>query len=427
MKLTSAFVVLAALSGAFAAPTTEFYANSKVQRDLGLQKIPLTRPTNYVPNIQKAIAKAIAKYDRRSFRSGGGRANATAETYDDAWITPVSIGTPPQVVKLDFDTGSSDLWVFSTEISPASDSAGHNLFDPSKSSTFANLDGYTWEIGYGDGSGASGDVGTDTVNIGGAIVKTQAIELAQSVSVEFVNDTSTDGLLGLAFDNINEVDPVKQKTFPTRLAEEGTLPSGSQLFTTAFYSQRDAEQSFWTFGYIDQDLVQASGEALRWTPVNPSRGFWEVPLTRVTVNGKATSVSGYTGVVDSGTTLLLVPEAFRDAWYKAIPGSGYDTDPDSGHISWWFPNSALDSLPEFKIELGGTLWTVQPENFIYDSRDANTTYGSLQSIDGHQAILGDVFLKSVYAVWDTENKRIGLVPKIQKKQNLQPTSTGPPP
>lgn len=223
------------------------------------------------------------------------------------------------------------------------------------------------------------------------------------------------------------MDPVKQKTFPTRLAEEGTLPSGSQLFTTAFYSGRDSEQSFWTFGFIDQDLVKASGEALRWTTVDPSHGFWETPLTRVTVNGKETSVSGYTGIVDSGTTLLLVPKAFRDAWYSAIPGTGYDTDPDTGDIAWWFPNSALNSLPEFKIELGGKLWTVQPEDFIYDGRDENTTYGAIQSIGSHRSILGDVFLKSVYAVWDTENKRIGLVPKIQKTQNLQPTSTGPQP
>lgn len=33
-------------------------------------------------------------------------------------------------------------------------------------------------------------------------------------------------------------------------------------------------------------------------------------------------------------------------------------------------------------------------------------------------ILGDAFLKSVYAIWDQGNQRFGAVPKIEKTQNL---------
>lgn len=84
----------------------------------------------------------------------------------------------------------------------ASSQSGHNIFNPTSSKTFKKLTGATWKIVYGDESGASGTVGTDTVTVGGTTVKGQAVELATKVSAQFVQDTS-DGLLGLSFSNIN--------------------------------------------------------------------------------------------------------------------------------------------------------------------------------------------------------------------------------
>jgi len=65
------------------------------------------------------------------------------------------------------------------------------------------LQGATFSVSYGDGSGAAGTVGTDTVDIGGATVTSQAVELATAVSQSFVADASTDGLVGLAFSTLN--------------------------------------------------------------------------------------------------------------------------------------------------------------------------------------------------------------------------------
>lgn len=79
------------------------------------------------------------------------------------YLATVGIGTPAQNLALDFDTGSADLWVWSTELSSSTRSqygSSHTIFDPSKSSTFKKTSGSTWQIQYGDGSTASGDVGT---------------------------------------------------------------------------------------------------------------------------------------------------------------------------------------------------------------------------------------------------------------------------
>ena len=99
-------------------------------------------------------------------------------------------------------TNMRNRWVFSSE-TPSSESSGHTVYDPSKSSTAQELTGATWNITYGDGSSSSGNVYTDTVSVGGTTVTGQAVELAEQVSTQFQQDTNNDGLLGLAFSSIN--------------------------------------------------------------------------------------------------------------------------------------------------------------------------------------------------------------------------------
>src|SRR3569833_2359465 len=137
---------------------------------------------------------------------------AVPQMFDSEYLAQVSIGTPPQVLNLDFDTGSSDLWVFSTE-TPRAQQKGQKEFNIAASSTARRLQGATWSIKYGDGSSSSGDVFTDVVSIGGVTVQNQAVESATQVSSSFQNDTAASGLLGLALNKINQVKPVPQPTF----------------------------------------------------------------------------------------------------------------------------------------------------------------------------------------------------------------------
>lgn len=188
------------------------------------------------------------------------------------YLATVGIGTPAQKLSLDFDTGSADLWVFSTEL-PASTQKkpGHAIFNPAKSSTWKKSSGSTWQISYGDGSTASGDVGTDNLNVGGLVVEGQAIELAKTLSAQFASGQG-DGLLGLAFGSINTVTPKPVQTPVENMISQKDIPSSAELFTAWLGDTSD--NSFYTFGYIDQDAT--GGQEPTYTPVDNSEGFWMV-------------------------------------------------------------------------------------------------------------------------------------------------------
>ena len=69
---------------------------------------------------------------------------------------------------MDFDTGSSDLFVPSTTCGKTC--AGHKLYNTSASSTAKDL-GKTFSLAYGDGSTVQGEQYTDVVSIVGLTVR----------------------------------------------------------------------------------------------------------------------------------------------------------------------------------------------------------------------------------------------------------------
>lgn len=87
-------------------------------------------------------------------------------------------------------TDNCIVWVFST-LMPSSEQSGHAIYNPSTSGR--KLSGETWDISYGDGSGASGTVYADKVVVGGVTATSQAVEAATSVSAAFSQDQDNDG------------------------------------------------------------------------------------------------------------------------------------------------------------------------------------------------------------------------------------------
>lgn len=180
-----------------------------------------------VSRIRANLATSLASIglDIKDKRTTGS-AVTTPEEYDVEYLTPVQIGSPAQTLNLDIDTGSSDLWVYSSE-TPSSEVNGQSVYTPSASNTSAKQSSLSWSISYGDGSNSKGDVYFDTVAVGGVSVTNMAVETATEVSSEFTADSDIDGLLGLGFSNLNTVSPTQQKTFFDKAKDQLDAP----LFT----------------------------------------------------------------------------------------------------------------------------------------------------------------------------------------------------
>ena len=112
------------------------------------------------------------------------------------WKTEVTVGD--QQLQLYLDTGSSDFWVYSTEL-PANETSGHALYDPTASPSFQNVSDSSWSIYYAGNMGASGYYGTDDVTIGGITASGQVVEVATAVTGVVSNFDGCDGIVGLGF------------------------------------------------------------------------------------------------------------------------------------------------------------------------------------------------------------------------------------
>lgn len=351
-----------------------------------------------------ALANALTKYGATpaadvaaAAASGSGTVAADPEQYDSEYLCAVDIGG--ETLNLDFDTGSADLWVFSSELS-SSESAGHTVYDPSQSSSAQELQGYTWNITYGDGSSSSGNVYTDTVTVGGISVTGQAVELAEQVSSQFIQDTASDGLLGLAFSSINTVTPQQQTTFFDSAINEGLL--AANVFTADL--QAGAPGTY-DFGFIDSSKYTGS---ITYAAVDNSQGFWEFTGSGYAIGSASFKSSSIDAIADTGTTLLLLDNSIVTAYYKKVSGSSYD----SSQGGYTFPCSA--TLPSFTLGIGN-YHAVIPGTFMnYAPTDnsGTTCYGGIQSNNGIGfSIYGDIFLKSQFVVFDSDNLQVGFAAK----------------
>ncbi|CCC10826.1 unnamed protein product [Sordaria macrospora k-hell] len=436
-----------------------YQVQSKLRQELGLHKVQAVRKSGHKLDGTKAYVSAMARYgfnpteESRFFhlkktdltkefqRRGYTRhweqlvrapqehpddphkdnepVPAEDQQYDTEYLCEIGIGTPQQKVKLDFDTGSADLWVRSKDSSLLH--KADKKFDPKKSDTFQEKTDQTWKIQYGDGSTASGTVGTDVITLGGLQIKNQAIELAKKVSSAF-SSGEADGLLGLAFSTINTIEsdgkPDPQPTPVENMISQDDIPKDAELFTSAFYSARDdksAEKSFYTFGWVDEELVKSSGQEVAWTPIDNSEGFWKFPSESAAINGENVPVDGNTAIADTGTTLALVSDT--------APSTSYQ------YQGYLIPSTiTTDQLPELSVAVGGKQFIIQKEDLLLAPADKDHWYGGVQSRGTMPFdILGDTFLKSIYAIWDQGNSRFGAVPKIEANQDtVFPTSDGSP-
>ncbi|KAJ2971350.1 hypothetical protein NQ176_g7735 [Zarea fungicola] len=295
---------------------------------------------------------------------------------------------------MDFDTGSSDLWVFSTDTTK-SQVNGQTLYNPASSTSAKKLAGATWSIGYGDQSTSKGIVYTDTVSIGGATVSDMAVESAQDVSASFTNDSASSGLVGLANDKGNTIKPHQQQTWFSKIKDKLSSP----VFTARL---KHAAPGSYNFGYIDSS--QYTGD-INYTPAyTDDLGHRLFDASGYAIGDGKLNDRKISGTADTGTSIVYLPTDVAEDYWGNVQGSFKNTV-SQGQYLWTFPCDA--SLPTFSFGVGSGSITIHSESINFAPNQGDTCVGGLGGIDGSLAIFGDVAMKTGFVVYDDGNNRLG--------------------
>ncbi|KAG7283876.1 hypothetical protein CRUP_034063 [Coryphaenoides rupestris] len=301
----------------------------------------------------------------------------------------ISIGTPPQSFTVIFDTGSSNLWVPSIYCNSQACN-NHRKYSPQQSSTF-QWGTESISIQYGTGS-MNGYLAVDTVEVGGITVANQVFGISQT-EAPFMANMVADGILGLAFQSIasDNVVPVFDNMVKQSLVSQ-------QLFSVYLSSQ---EGSVVVFGGIDDSYYTG---AINWIPLT-SATYWQIKMDSVTINGNTVACSGgCQAIIDTGTSLIVGPSSDisnMNSWVGATTDQYGDATVNCQNIQ---------SMPEVVFTLNGNAFTVPASGYVSQRNNAcSTGFGGGNS---QLWILGDVFIRQFYVIFDAQYQNIGLAQSV---------------
>ncbi|CAM9190401.1 unnamed protein product [Pylaiella littoralis] len=302
----------------------------------------------------------------------------------------VEIGTPPQSFNVIFDTGSANLWVAGSDCGM---SCGiHHRFKADKSSTHTD-DGRDFEITYASGP-VSGELSVDTVTWAGMKLEGQTfaeVSDAKGLGLAYIIG-KFDGIMGLAFDEIS-VEGV-----PTpfgRMVESGELDS--PVF--AFYLGDEKEGEL-IIGGTDPDHFLHD---ITYVPVS-KKGYWQIEMDSVDVAGDSvTSVTS--AILDSGTSLLVGPSEDVKEIASKVGAVQF--------INGEYLMPCSSELPALTFTIGGKEYTLSGDEYVMNAGNSEVCVLAIMGMDvpepaGPLWILGDVFMRKYYTVFDYGNARIGF-------------------
>lgn len=343
------------------------------------------------------------------------------------------LGSPPQKLSLLLDTGSSDLWVLSSNVtclphnSDDDDSwlgvncSTNGIFDSGKSSTFklnasANEDfdptrPKTWpfQISYGDKSGANGFWATETLTFGNKAVSNLDFGFAQNAS-------SGQAVLGIGpVGNEASADFSRQWEYPNlpqKLKLEGL--TSSTAYSLWLNSQTTLKGNI-LFGGYDRAKLASDLFTLPLQPTDtPVVTEYAVNLIDIEVNGQRHG-SGGKVVLDSGTTMALLPSDMIDPIIE-LTGAQYmedlnsfildcDKAPRGGNVTFNFGEGSI------VVQLTDLISVLRYSNGspgIFQDGSVMCTVNVQNSDKSQPYILGASFLRSAYVVYDIDNGKVSL-------------------
>ncbi|KAJ1951273.1 aspartic proteinase precursor [Linderina macrospora] len=310
----------------------------------------------------------------------------------------VQIGTPAQTFNVTFDTGSSNLWVLSTQCT----SIGcymHNKYDSSVSSTY-KVNGTSFSIRYGSSS-LEGFVSTDTLSVGGIEIPNQMFAEAISMPGLSFGFGRFDGIFGLGYDTIsvNRIVPPFYHMVNKNLVDK-------PMFSFYLSDTKNGDSGEMVLGGYNNEHF--SGE-LQWANVS-RKGYWEIELEGALFGDEALPIENTGAVIETGSSLLVLPTDLAKNINKQIGAKKSWTGQYTVNCR------TIPTLLPFTMQFGGKKYQLDAKDYILDIEGTCVplfTGLDINRADSSLWIIGDVFLRKFYSVFDLGNNRIGFAPSKQ--------------
>ncbi|KAK6018574.1 eukaryotic aspartyl protease [Ostertagia ostertagi] len=207
-----------------------------------------------------------------------------------------------------------------------------------------------------------------------------------------------DGVLGMAWDSVAP-DSIRQP-MDQIFANKALCPEA--LF--AFYMANDEDSVGGVMTLCGMNPAHYKG-SIAWEPLI-SEDYWRIYLRAVTIQGKAITNGPVSAIVDTGTSFIGGPSDAIQMIQSTIEALLNLDDQQLVDCS------IRPNLPPIAFTIGG-------EDFILLGSDYIVEYGpnmcqfGLVPIDlppptGPLWILGDVFIRRFYSVFDYGNRRVGF-------------------
>jgi Eukaryotic aspartyl protease len=307
---------------------------------------------------------------------------------DFSYFVQVKVGAIGKPLWMLLDTGAATTWVMGAYCASSACSF-HTSFGPADS-TSLQISTTPFSVAYGSGS-VGGYLATDSFALAGMSIKYQ-FGLANQTSDDFVH-FPFDGILGMSMskgDNQNYLQAVKD-----------SKQVGANIFSVFLNRNSDGPNTGEiTFGAVDP--AKYTGDIV-YTPVSGgAAGDWAIPLDAISYNGQAADgVKGKLAYIDTGTSYIFGPQADVAALYKLIPGAA-TVDGETYTVP-------CDSAKPLTFTFSGVSFTVQQHDWMSAPSSSGVCTSNIYAHDVVPGawLLGDVFLKNVYAVFDTDKTRIG--------------------
>lgn len=308
---------------------------------------------------------------------------------DTTYYGNITIGTPPQNFTVLFDSGSSNLWIPSSNCNKT-DAAClvHAEYNSSASTTYV-ANGEFFEIMYGSGA-LTGYVSQDVVTVSGLTIQNQVFAEATNPGPNFIT-TAFDGIFGLGFQEI-AVDNIVPPFY--NMIQQGLIPK--PLFSV-WLDRNESDPNGGEVIFGGSDSSKYSGE-LQYVPISQA-GYWQFNMDGGSIGQFEICSGGCQAICDTGTSLLIAP--YDD--YMTIQNA-VNTD-INGNVDC----DQVDNLPSIVLYMNGHRFEVEGKYYILTSvQDGVTTCSLGVSWGNGQWILGDVFIGKYYTEFDYGNMRIGF-------------------